>query len=125
MTTDPTVASPRVPDEPPPATGHRTGQDTTHPVETDPGRLTTRLRPTRDHPRLHPARVLNTGPAFRQNPRHDHNEPDLNADPQNRLPATFTELTLASDQGIHRGSVCSHSANATPPTRLDTSNFTL
>jgi hypothetical protein len=50
--------------------------------------------PTRDRTRLHPARVLSTGPAFRQNRRHDHDEPGLDADPQNRLPATFTACTL-------------------------------
>jgi hypothetical protein len=64
------------------------------PVETDHGQLTARLRPTRGRTRLRPARVLSTGPAFRQNLRHGHDQPGLDADPQNRLPAAFAELAL-------------------------------
>jgi IS6 family transposase len=78
-----------------PATCHVVEQYATNPIEADHGRLKARLRPMRGLKRLRSARVISAGHAFVQNLRRGHYELGMDADPQHRLPAVFTELGLA------------------------------
>jgi IS6 family transposase len=64
-------------------------------VEADHGRPKARLRPMRGLKWLRSARVICAGQAFVQNLRHGHYELALDFHPNHRLPAAFTELTLA------------------------------
>lgn len=66
-----------------------------NPTEADHGRLKSRLRPMRGLKRLASARVISTGHVFVQNLRRGHYELATHLDPRHRLPAVFTELTLA------------------------------
>ena len=95
MTTDRAPAYPRVLDELLPAAHHVTEQYANNPIEADHGRLKSRLRPMRGLKRLRSARVISTGHAFVQNLRRGHYELGVDADPQYRLAAAFTELALA------------------------------
>ena len=95
VTTDRAPAYPRVLDELLPAAHHVTEQYANNPIEADHGRLKSRLRPMRGLKRLRSARVISTGHAFVQNLRRGHYELGVDADPQYRLAAAFTELALA------------------------------
>jgi transposase-like protein len=66
-----------------------------NPIESDHGRLKSRLRPMRGLQRLHSARVISTGHAFVQNLHRGHYELSVELDPQHRLPAAFAELARA------------------------------
>jgi IS6 family transposase len=66
-----------------------------NPIESDHGRLKSRLRLMRGLKRLRSARVISAGHAFVQNIRRGHYELSVELDPQHRLPAAFAELTLA------------------------------
>jgi IS6 family transposase len=65
------------------------------PIESDHGRLKSRLRPMRGLTRLRSARVISAGDAFLQNIRRGHYELSMELDLQQRLPAAFAELALA------------------------------
>jgi transposase, IS6 family len=66
-----------------------------NPIESDHGRLKSRLRPMRGLKRLRSTRVICAGHAFVQNLRRGHYELGLDIDPRHRLPTVFTELALA------------------------------
>ena len=95
VTTDRAPAYPRVLDELLPGACHVVEQYTNNPVESDHGRLKTRLRPMRGLTRLGSVRVISTGHAFVQNLRRGHYELGMDSDPRHRLPAVFTELACA------------------------------
>jgi transposase, IS6 family len=95
VTTDRAPAYPRVLEELVPAARHLRERYANNPIETDHGRLKSRLRPMRGLKRLRCARVIIAGHAFIQNLHRDHYELGVNADPRHRLSAAFTELTLA------------------------------
>jgi transposase-like protein len=78
-----------------PAAHHVTEQYANNPIETDHGRLKSRLRPMRGLTRLRSARVISTGHAFVQNLRRGHYELGVDTAPRHRLAAAFTELALA------------------------------
>jgi transposase-like protein len=92
VTTDGAPTYPRVLDELLPAACHITEQYTTDPIETDHGRLKSRLRPMRGPKRLRSARVICAGHAFIQNLRRGHYEFGIDVDPRHQLPAAFAEL---------------------------------
>jgi transposase, IS6 family len=95
VTTDRAPAYPRVLDELLPAACHVTKQYAHNPVESDQGRLKSRLRPMRGLKRLRSARVISAGHAFIQNLRRGHDELGTDLDARHRLPTSFAELTLA------------------------------
>jgi IS6 family transposase len=66
-----------------------------NPIESDHGRLKSRLWPMRGLKKLCSTRVISTGHAFVQNLRRGHYELGLDIDPRYRLSAAFAELTLA------------------------------
>jgi transposase, IS6 family len=95
VTTDRAPAYPRVLDELLPSARHIVEQYANNPIEADHGRLKALLRPMRGLKRLHSARVISAGHAFIQNLRRGHYELGADVGPRYRLPAAFTELTLA------------------------------
>ena len=92
VTTDRAPAYPRVLDELVPSACHIVEQYANNPIETDHGRLKSRLRPMRGLKRLRSARVISAGHAFVQNLRRGHYELGVDVDPQHRLGVSFTEL---------------------------------
>jgi transposase, IS6 family len=95
VSTDRAPAYPRVLDELLPAAYHVVERYANNPIEADHGRLKARLRPMRGLKQLRSARVVSAGHAFVQNLRRGHYELATHIDPRHRLPAIFTELTLA------------------------------
>jgi IS6 family transposase len=95
VSTDRAPAYPRVADELLPAACHVTEQYANNPIESDHGRLKSRLHPMRGLKQLRSTRVICAGHAFIQNLRRGHYELGLDIDPRHRLPAVFSELTLA------------------------------
>jgi transposase-like protein len=94
VTTDRAPTYPRVLDELLPSACHVTEQYANNPIETDHGRLTSRLRPMRGLKQLRSARVISAGHAFVQN-RRGHYELATDIDSRHRIPQAFTELTRA------------------------------
>ncbi len=110
VSTDQAPAYPRVIDELLPAACHVTEQCANNPIESDHGRLKSRLRPMRGLKRLHSARVISAGHAFVQNLRRGHYELGVDTDPRHRLPKIFTELARVIRTGhLRRRSVSCHS----------------
>jgi transposase, IS6 family len=95
VSTDHAPAYPRVVEELLPAACHLTEHYANNPVESDHGRLKSRLRPMRGLKRLHSIRVISAGHAFVQNLRRGHYEHGIELDPRHRLLAAFTELAHA------------------------------
>jgi IS6 family transposase len=95
ISTDQAPAYPRVVDELLPAACHVMEQYANNPIESDHGRLKSRLRPMRGLKRLHSTRVISAGHAFIQNFRGGHYELGIDIDPKHRLPAAFAELAIA------------------------------
>ena len=82
-------------DEVLPTACHVIEQYANNPIESDHGRLKSRLRPMRGLKRLRSAHVISAGHAFVQNIRRGHYELSMELHPQHRLPAAFAELALA------------------------------
>jgi IS6 family transposase len=78
-----------------PCACHVMEQYTNNMIESDHGRLKSRLRPMRGLKRLRSVRVIRAGHAFVQNLRRGHYELSVELNPQHRLPAAFAELALA------------------------------
>jgi transposase, IS6 family len=95
VNTDRAPAYPRVLDELLPSARHVVEQYQNNPIESDHGRLKSRLRPMRGLKGLRSARVISAGHAFVQNLRRGHYELSMELHPQQQLPAAFTELALA------------------------------
>ena len=64
-------------------------------IESDHGRLKSRLRPMRGLKRRHTARVIVRGHAFMQNVRRGHYELGVEANPRRRVAAAITQLAGA------------------------------
>jgi len=64
-------------------------------IESDHGRLKSRLRPVRGLKQLRCAQVISAGHAFIQNIRRGHYELGVEETVNLRVPAAFDELTLA------------------------------
>jgi IS6 family transposase len=95
VTTDQAQAYPRVLDELLPATCHVLEKYANNPIESDHGRLKSRLRPMRGLKQLRCARVITTGHAFIQNIRRGHYELGAEEVVNLRVLAAFDELALA------------------------------
>ena len=94
VNTDRASAYLRVLDELLPSACHVMEQYANNPIESDHGRLKSRLRPMHGLKQLRSARVISTGHAFVQNLRRGHYELATDASPPLRLAAAFTELAL-------------------------------
>ena len=95
VTTDHAAAYPRVLDELVPAACHITEQNGNNPIESDHGRLKSRLRPMRGLKQLRCARVITAGHALIQNIRRGHYELAAEETVSLRVPAAFDELVRA------------------------------
>lgn len=95
VTTDHAPAYPRVLDELVPTACHVTAQYGNNPIESDHGRLKSRLRAMRGLKQLPSARVITAGHAFVQNIRRGHYELGTEQTVNLRVPAAFDELALA------------------------------
>jgi transposase-like protein len=95
VTTDRAPAYLRVLDELLPAALHVVEWYANNSIETDHGRLKSRLRPMRGLKRLRSAQVISLGHAFVQNLRRGHYELGADADWWHRLAAAFAELVSA------------------------------
>ena len=95
VTTDHAAAYPRVLDELVPAARHVTEQYGNNPIESDHGRLKSRLRPMRGLKQLRCARVITAGHAFIQNIRRGHYELGTDQTVNLRVLAAFDELVRA------------------------------
>jgi transposase, IS6 family len=95
ITTDRAPVYPRLLDELIPAALHITEQYANNRVESDHGRLKSRLRPMRGLKAFRSARTLATGHAFVQNLRRGHYEIATDLPAQHRLRVTFDQLALA------------------------------
>jgi len=78
-----------------PAACHVLEKYANNPIESDHGRLKSRLRPMRGLKQLRCARVITTGHAFIQNIRRGHYELGAEEVVNLRVLAAFDELTLA------------------------------
>jgi transposase-like protein len=95
VTTDQAAAYLRVLDELVPAACHVTEQYGNNPIESDHGRLKSRLRPMRGLKQLRSARVITAGHAFIQNIRRGHYELGTEQTVNLRVLAAFNELVMA------------------------------
>ena len=95
VTTDHAPAYPRVLDELVPAACHVTEQYGNNPIESDHGRLKSRLRAMRGLKQLRSTRVITAGHAFIQNIRRGHYELAAEQTVNLRVPAAFDELVMA------------------------------
>jgi transposase, IS6 family len=96
VSTDRAPVYPRVLDELVPFACHVMEQYGNNSIESDHGRLKSRLRPMRGLKWLRSARVISAGHAFAfvQNIRRGHYELNMELHPQHRLPTAFAELAL-------------------------------
>jgi IS6 family transposase len=95
VTTDRAQAYPRALDDLVPATCHVMKKYANNPIESDHGRLKSRLRPMRGLKQLRSAQVISAGHAFVQNIRRGHYELGVEEAVNLRVLAAFDELTLA------------------------------
>ena len=95
VTTDHAAVYPRVLDELVPAACHITEQYGNNPIESDHGRLKSRLRAMRGLKSLRCARVITAGHAFIQNIRRGHYELGAEDTVTLRVLAAFDELVMA------------------------------
>ena len=94
VTTDRAAAYPRVLDELIPSALHTVERYANNPVETDHGRLKSRLRPMRGLKRHRSARILAAGHAFMQNLRRGHYELATDVPARHRIRTAFDQLTV-------------------------------
>ena len=94
VTTDRAAAYLRVLEELVPAACHITEQYANNAIESDHGRLKSRLRPMRGLKQLRCAQVIATGHAFIQNIRRGHYEVGTEDEVNLRVLAAFDELAL-------------------------------
>jgi transposase, IS6 family len=73
---------------------HVVEQHANNPIESDHGRLKSRLRLMRGLKQLRSARVISAGHAFVQNLRRGHYDLGSDFEPRHRLLAAFAELTV-------------------------------
>ncbi len=95
VTTDHAAVYPRVLDELVPAACHVTEQYGNNPIESDHGRLKSRLGAMRGLKQLRCVRVITAGHAFIQNIRRGHYELGTEETVNLRVPAAFDELVRA------------------------------
>jgi transposase, IS6 family len=95
VTTDRAQAYPRALDDLVPAACHVRKKYANNPIESDHGRLKSRLRPMRGLKQLRCARVISAGHAFVQNIRRGHYELGVEDIANLRVMTAFNELTLA------------------------------
>ena len=95
VTTDRAAAYPRVLEELVPAACHVTEQYANNAIESDHGRLKSRLRPMRGLKQLRCLQVISAGHAFLQNIRRGHYELGTEEVVNLRVLAAFDELALA------------------------------
>ena len=95
VNTDQASAYLRVLEELLPSACHVPEQYANYPIESDHGRLKSRLWPMRGLKRLRSTRVISAGHAFVQNLRCGHYELGVDIDPRHRLSVVFAEVTLA------------------------------
>jgi IS6 family transposase len=95
VTTDRAAAYPRVLDELAPAARHVTEQYKNNPIESDHGRLKSRLRPMRGLKQLRCTQIITAGHAFIQNIRRGHYELAAEETLSLRVPAALDELVMA------------------------------
>jgi transposase, IS6 family len=93
--TDKAAAYPPVLEEITPGAWHHTEPYANNRIESDHGRLKSRLRPMRGLKQLRCAQVISTGHAFIQNIRRGHYELGTEEIVNLRVLAAFDELTLA------------------------------
>jgi IS6 family transposase len=79
-----------------PGAFHNTEQYANNRIESDHGRLQSRLRPMRGLKRDHTARVIMRGHAFMQNVRRGRYELGVEAHPRRRVAAAFTGVSRVS-----------------------------
>jgi transposase, IS6 family len=94
VSTDRAPTYPRVLDELLPAACHIVEQYANNPIESDHGRLKSRLRPMRGLTQLSSARVISAGHAFIQNIHRGHYELGAEETVNRRVLAAFDELAL-------------------------------
>ena len=94
--TDKAAIYPPVLDEIAPGTWHHTEPYANNRIESDHGRLKSRLRPMRGLKQLRCAQVISAGHAFIQNIRRGHYELGAEETANLRVLAAFDELTLAT-----------------------------
>jgi transposase-like protein len=93
--TDKAAVYSRVLDELAPGAWHHTEQYANNRIESDHGRLKSRLRPMRGLKQLRCARVITAGHAFVQNLRRGHYELGIEEPTTLQVMGAFTELTMA------------------------------
>jgi transposase, IS6 family len=95
VVTDKAAVYPPVLEEIAPGAWHHTERYANNRIESDHGRLKSRLRPVRGLKQLRCAQVISAGHAFIQNIRRGHYELGVEETVNLRVPAAFDELTLA------------------------------
>jgi transposase-like protein len=95
VVTDKAAVYPPVLEEIAPSAWHHTERYANNRIESDHGRLKSRLRPVRGLKQLRCAQVISAGHAFIQNIRRGHYELGVEETVNVRVPAAFDELTLA------------------------------
>jgi transposase-like protein len=95
VVTDAAPVYPGVLDALVPAAWHHVEQYANNPIEADHGQLKHRLRPMRGLQTDRTAQVVIAGHAFVQNLRRGHYELGVEASPELRVVAAFTELARA------------------------------
>ena len=94
VTTDRAPVYPRVLDELVPSALHTVEQYANNPIETDHGRLKTRLRPMRGLKRHRSVRILAAGHAFVQNLRRGHYDIATDVPDRHRRRIAFDDLAI-------------------------------
>ena len=95
VVTDKAAVYPPVLEEIAPGAWHHTERYANNRIESDHGRLKSRLRPVRGLKQLRCAQVISAGHAFVQNVRHGHYELGVEETVNLRVLAAFDELALA------------------------------
>jgi IS6 family transposase len=113
--TDKAAVYPPVLEEIAPGAWHHTEHYANNRIESDHGRVKSRLRPMRGPKQLRCTQVISAGHAFLQNLRHGHYELGTEETVNLRVLAAFDELTWRSDQPGSTIPPTPASHNATAP----------